>query len=111
MDRDKLKGLYERGELERYFYRVANWSYHGKNGSFFKKYREQLEYQDDISIEIRLEDVLEDVKLSEFERLWIEVYLELDCNKTWVESRTGITRAAVARKINEIIDKCKKCKS
>lgn len=110
MPKERLKSLYQSGELKPYLYRTAWIMFNGRNGSFYKKYRIENEIyiegeEEDLQGMIR--EIINESNLDEIERLWLEVYLELDCNKTWIESRTGISRSAVAKQINKIIRKCK----
>lgn len=112
MPRDKVVRMYTDLELRNYLYRAAYLMYNTKNGSFYRKYRQFIEYEPEQITEEKTEDlvreILQEAELKEMERLWIYVYLELDGNYTWIESRTGISRGCATKRIKEIINKCKK---
>lgn len=110
MPKDKLHHLYQSGELKRYLYRTAWIMFNARNGSFYKKYRIENEIYiegEEEDLQGMIQDVINNSNLNEIERLWLDIYIELDCNKTWIESRTGISKSAVAKQINKIIRKCK----
>lgn len=107
-DKEKVIGLYERKELEPYLYRMAWISYNGRLGQFFLKYRKRHEIVQEVEgHEIKLKDVVSEANLSHIERMMLDVYLQHDCNKTWMESNTKICRKAITKHIKEITIKCK----
>lgn len=107
-NKQKVIELYNRGELKPYVYKMAWQSYNGSLGQFFLKYRRRHEFIEIGGKDIILQDVLDNTELTNIERQWLNVYLQHDCNKTWMESRTKICRKAITKHIKEITDKCRK---
>ncbi len=108
MNREKLTQLYNDGKLKAYVYRMANFSYNGHLGQFYLKYRRKLEYKEEVGLEISLEDVLNEADLTEFDRLWLQIYMEQDCKYVNVEKETGISRQHSSKRIRETLKKCRK---
>ena len=108
MESNKLKELFESGNLKAYLYRMAHYSYHGSKGQFYLKYRKQLEYQEEVGRELSLEDVLDTGELTEIEKMWIKCYLDHDANYSWAGKNIDVSRQCVSKRVNEIIEKCKK---
>lgn len=104
---ERLKELFNSGNLKRYVYRLAYLSYNGREGYFYQTYRKQLEIEPDEGKVITLKEVLESVELNEMERMWIKCYLEHNGNYSWIEKDTAITRQHSSKRIKEIAIKCK----
>ena len=107
-NQDRVISLYKNQELKPYVYRMAWTSYNAYEGKFFMKYRRRHEVQKEEGEDVKLQDVIDKADLTNMERQWLNVYLQHDCNKTWMESSTKICRKAIISNIKPIIDKCKK---
>jgi len=107
-NKDKVINLYQKKELEPYIYRMAFISYNAYEGKFYMKYRRRHEKIEETGEDINIQDVIDNANLTNIERQWLNVYLQHDCNKTWMESRTKICRKAITKNIKEITDKCRK---
>jgi hypothetical protein len=105
---ERVIDLHNRGELKPYVYRMAWQTYNGRLGQFYLKYRYRPEIEKETTDDINLYDIIEESNLTSIERHWLNVYIDHDCNKTWMESNTKICRKAITKNIKTIIDKCRK---
>ena len=104
----KVIELHREGTLKNYVYRLAYISYNKYNGNFYKKYRRQLEHQPEEGRDLELFDILDEAELTEIESMWVDEYLKHDCMSSWMMKSTDISRQHIAKRIKEIVEKCKK---
>lgn len=125
-DRQKIKGLLYRGELEVYLWQVVKLMYINDHSSFnreeygthhFNKRLKTIDLDDveysltiDQPERITLDEVIDKSKLNEMELLMIEYYLKYNGNYTTIGARLGIDKQTVSIKVREIIEKCKQSK-
>lgn len=103
---EKLIGLYERKELKFYVVRIMLNLVQNSNNSFYKQYRNFVEYTHKETIEIIQEDITDIVKISVDNLHWYKKELlrlyteEFNCNAKALSRDTGIPYMSIIRTLN-----------
>jgi len=125
-DRQKLKGLIQRNELEIYLWQVVKRMYFNDHSTFNREeygthhFNKRLKTVDLDSLEfllteeqnerITIDEIITKSKLTELEELTLRYYIEYNGSYTIMADRLEIDRVTVTIKVKEIIEKCKKLK-
>ena len=108
-NRFKLKNSSKKQIISYIFVMVLN-----QSRAIHNKQKSQIYIDDkDFAIEPQndyiklLNDIIEEANISHTDKLWLDAFLEMDLNASWVESRIGVSRACAKRRFNKVLNKLK----